>query len=691
MKRKIWVTAGIAAALAFLIAFGAVGCVVSGFDLPLDNYAKVLLICAAASVFCAAAFSLKWGGAAVLCALALCAGYVWKQDESAEQLFGLLYRMTSIYGNAYGWTTVPPLGGAAVVDIPMAALGVLLSAAVTWSVCRKLGAVLPVTAALIPLSACMVVTDTVPDVPYLFCLLFGLVILILTGRVRRQSAPQGNRLTAMAAIPTALALAALFLAFPQESYVNRSEATRDAILSWFQSIPEKVENVRQKVTVSVSSQEPDHVRLASLGRRIESPVTVMEVTAEIGGTLYLRGQDYDGYDGMTWTTSRHRTEDFSLTGVDYGDVSIRTAGERALLYLPYYPARSMALIGGNMSNTWAYTEYVIPRAGLPDDWRATAISGSATPPSAASPYLALPDATRARAEALLANILGDASSTVEKAEKIGDYVRASARYDLNPSRIGEGETDFALWFLESAEAGYCVHFATAATVLLRAAGIEARYVSGYLVKTAPDTPADVTEKNAHAWAEYYEPTLGVWLVLEATPSDMAAAQQPTPETVPGATQETIQPSSPEPTTPPSATAPSNPQTPAASTPPQPDTPKQHTVGKILAVLFIPALLALAIAAQRSVRIHLRRRRQETARPNARGLAMWQETELLSNLLHQTPPEALEALAQKAKFSQHTLTAEELEQFIAYLTDTRHQLEQKPWYLRLVYMYFYAAI
>ena len=381
MKRKIWVTAGIAAALAFLIAFGAVGCVVSGFDLPLDSYAKVVLICVAASVFCAAAFSLKWGGAAVLCALALCAGYVWKQDEAAEQLFGLLYRMTSVYGNAYGWNPVQLSDGAAAVDIPMAVLGILLSAAVTWSVCRKLGAVLPVAASLIPLSACMVVTDTVPDVQYLFCLLFGLIILILTSRVRRQSAPQGNRLTAMAAIPAALALAALFLAFPQESYVNRSEATRDAILSWFQSIPEKVaENVRQEVTVSVPAQEPDHVRLASLGRRTESPITVMEVTAEIGGTLYLRGQDYDGYDGMTWTVSQHRTEDFSLTGEDYGEVSIRTVGERALLYLPYYPARSMALIGGNMSNTWAYTEYVIPRAGLPDDWRATAISGSATPP-----------------------------------------------------------------------------------------------------------------------------------------------------------------------------------------------------------------------------------------------------------------------------------------------------------------------
>ena len=103
------------------------------------------------------------------------------------------------------------------------------------------------------------------------------------------------------------------------------------------------------------------------------------------------------------------------------------------------------------------------------------------------------------------------------------------------------------------------------------------------------------------------------------------------------------------------------------------------------------MLVLVVTVQRSIRIRLRRGRQQTARPNARGLAMWQETEQLSRLLRQPSPEALEALAQKAKFSQHTLTAEELTQFTAYLTDARHQLEQKPLYLRLVYMYLYAVI
>ena len=170
-----------------------------------------------------------------------------------------------------------------------------------------------------------------------------------------------------------------------------------------------------------------------------------------------------------------------------------------------------------------------------------------------------------------------------------------------------------------------------------------------------------------------------------------AVQQPTPETVPEATQEAAQPTSPEPTTPPPATSPSHPQPPTESAPPQPDAPKQHNVGKILAVLLALGMLVLVVTVQRSIRIRLRRGRQQTARPNARGLAMWQETEFLSRLLRQPSPEALETLAQKAKFSQHTLTAEELEQFTAYLTDARHQLEQKPLYLRLVYMYLYAVI
>lgn len=688
MKRENWITAGIAAALAFLIGFGAMGCVVSGFALPLEHTSMVVLSCAAAAVFCAAAFSLKWGGAVVLCTFAAAAGILWHRGKAAEQLLGLVQRISTVYNGAYGWGVFRPAGLSMeqwTADIPMACLGIILSAAVTWSVCRKMEPIFAVTVSLLPLCVCMVVTDTVPEAPYLFCLILGLVILLITGRVRMLSPSQGNRLTAMAALPAALALLTLFLVFPQKDYVNRSEATRDAILSWFQSIPQKMEDAAQEVTAAASpAREPDHVRLSSLGRRIESPATVMEVTAEIGGTLYLRGQAYDGYDGMNWSVSGSQTEDFSLDGEDYGDVSIRTVNPQALLYLPYYPTRGMTLIGGKMDNTWRYTEYVIPRSGLPDDWRVTAASGAENAHSPEPTYLALPEGTRSRAEALLPDILGNSSSAVEKAEKIRDYVGSSARYDLDPSRMPDGEPDFGLWFLEMGEAGYCVHFATATVVLLRAAGIEARYVSGYLVKTAPGVAAAVTGKNAHAWAEYYEPALGVWLVLESTPADAAAEQPPAAE----APAEPVSTPPTESAAPPSTAPVSQTEPSGETTPTQPAAPLQRSAGILPVVLLAPVLL---IAGQRLLRIRLRRLRCKAGNPNARGLALWQETEQLSRLLGQTPPKALEALAQKARFSQHTLTAEELKEFTQYLALARHQLAQSPWYRKLIYRYVYAVI
>ena len=691
MKRESWVTAGIAAALAFLIGYGAVGCMISGFELPMEDGSRTVLICAAASVFCAAAFSLKWGGGLVLGALTLSAGILWHRGNGMQPLLGVVQYIFSVYESAYGWGFSRLAGlslGAWTADIPMVCLGVLLSAAITWSVCRRVWPVFPAAVSLLPLCACMVVTDTVPEEKYLFCLILGLVLLLITGRVRMHSASQGNRLTAMAALPAALALLALFLAFPQASYVNRSEATREAILSWFRSIPEKVERTAQDIAApSAPSDQPERVALASLGRRTESPASVMEVTADVGGTLYLRGQDYDVYDAMSWTSTGSRAEGFSLSGEDYGNVSIRTAGSQPLLYLPYYPGEGTTLVGGKLDNTRLYTEYVIPRAGLPDDWRVRAVSAAQSAPSPDSVYLALPDGTRSRAEALLADILEGVSTPVEKAEKIRDYVRSCAWYDLNPSRMPEGEPDFALWFLEHGEAGYCVHFATAATVLLRAAGVEARYVSGYLIKTLPGTAADVTGKNAHAWAEYYEPTLGVWLVLEATPAGAAAEQPPVsadasqiPSTAP--TQSTAAPSTAPSTAPPAETAP--------SAEPAPTAPSRRGVG-ILPLLLVPVLLIGLTAVQRPLRIRLRRLRQQAAPPNARCLAMWQEVSRLSALLGQTPPEALEMLAQRAKFSQHTLTPEELQQFTDYLAAARRQLAQRPWYRKLVYRYVYAVI
>ena len=57
-------------------------------------------------------------------------------------------------------------------------------------------------------------------------------------------------------------------------------------------------------------------------------------------------------------------------------------------------------------------------------------------------------------------------SVEEMAAAIADYVRQSASYDLMTDRMPADQTDFAIWFLEEGTTGYCVHFATAATMLL---------------------------------------------------------------------------------------------------------------------------------------------------------------------------------------------------------------------------------
>lgn len=702
MKLDRWGTACIATVLAFLLAFGAMGCMITAFGLPLENYLAVVLAWGICALFCSVAFRWKRGGILVLFLAALLTGFLWRRGEAEQQFLQMLYRITYIYNKAYDcgvFKLVDTPWDAGVADLPMGIFGALIAMVTAWTVCRGESALYAIGLSFLPLLFCMVVTDTVPAPAYLFDLFFVWIILLLTTRVRKSDPYQGNRLTLLVALPTALALGGLFLAVPQEGYVNQSAEMRAAILNWVQELPESLGNSVQEAAINVQGSEPENVSLASMGRRIESTAPVMYVCADVGGTLYLRGQDYDVYSGTGWTASNHRVEDFSGGGIDLGSVTVQTQNELEQLYLPYYPKDGQSLIGGKLDNSRLYTQYTFSRNGLPDNWRELAAtdSGNGVDVPRAEPdlsYLALPEQTRTRANTLLATILREETTITEKAETIANFVRNSARYDLNTSRMPNGEEDFALWFLEGSETGYCVHFATAAAVLLRAAGIEARYVSGYMVRAHAGETATVTGENAHAWAEYYEPALNTWLVLEATPADLnepVEAAGALPETLP-ATEAASYPTegTNHPTEIPDA--PTQSSTPV-QLPAESAAPKQMRdlgwLGSLLKLLLFLTASAAVIQGQRGARLGLRRRQQRTGSPNAQALARWQETELLARLLKEAPPQELEALAQKAKFSQHTLLPEEVACFEAYLRTARKRLRQKPWHLRMVHRYIFA--
>lgn len=137
--------------------------------------------------------------------------------------------------------------------------------------------------------------------------------------------------------------------------------------------------------------------------------------------------------------------------------------------------------------------------------------------------------------------IGYGATTDEQIVLIQNYLRDNYTYDMAPGATPYRK-DFVRYFLETQKRGYCSHFASAATMLLRSYGIPARYVEGYAVPfleitegsatnenyddwfsgknpigTSGVVSVDVTDANAHAWVEVYKQGIG-WVPYEFTPS-----------------------------------------------------------------------------------------------------------------------------------------------------------------------------
>lgn len=107
------------------------------------------------------------------------------------------------------------------------------------------------------------------------------------------------------------------------------------------------------------------------------------------------------------------------------------------------------------------------------------------------------------------------------AEEVAAFLSENYTYSWNLDEITDG-TDPTEYFLASGKKGYCMHFATAGTLILREMGIPARYAAGYVVKSGAfekngdgTFTAPVLDRNAHAWTEIYLDYIG-WVPIEMT-------------------------------------------------------------------------------------------------------------------------------------------------------------------------------
>jgi transglutaminase-like putative cysteine protease len=145
------------------------------------------------------------------------------------------------------------------------------------------------------------------------------------------------------------------------------------------------------------------------------------------------------------------------------------------------------------------------------------IPDATAPPTPAQRSLALQIPAPANPKSLqLAARWRDAHGTPEAIvrEALGYFRQQAFTYTLKPPALGADAVD---QFLFETQRGYCEHFATAFTYLMRAAGVPSRVVTGYQGGTYNPLGGYVLvrQRDAHAWSEVWLPSSG-WTRVDPT-------------------------------------------------------------------------------------------------------------------------------------------------------------------------------
>ena len=608
MVKRDWSLCVFSAAMAFLLSVTGVACLLTAFDAQC-NIGTVLFCCMAASIVWSVSFTLRkaW---IPMAAYALVIGYVWRSG-------------------ALGASIACFTAGEGPVDCVLcvvAAAGCLNTA---FAVCRRQHGILCIIFAAAPLIPCFFSESAVPSPLWLGIWLFGMTLLLLTQPARRQGG--GKAHTTALFLPVAVLCVALLLLLPQ----NKQEKPRQ-LANWVvQYLQEKGIGVPAGRALKVDGGA---VELRKLGPRQEAEYPVMTVTSDRGGVLYLRGCAYDTYFQNNWTNLNLREDLYWPEDLKpAGKVTVKTEYTMSMRYFPYY-AEELASVSRGINNFSKQTEYTYEVSVL----RAQPDSHTSMPEHG---YCQLPTVTQRWAESVLEELITAGMTDGQKITAITDYVKRLAKYSLYAEAMPSEEADFVVWFAREADRGYCVHFASAAAALLRAAGIPTRFATGYMVQTKPGEETVVYGKDAHAWAECFLEGIG-WVPVEATPGaepEVSAQQQETTESI---------------------------QLP------------------VLPVLYGGAVLMAGLTAFMYIRwavavLKLRRKRKKGA-DRERIFHLYSQLAQLLALNGTAPPRELERIAEKARFSNQPVDPDSFEKLEKELKSAKKALKKHGIFRKIQY-------
>lgn len=718
-----------------------------------------LVLSAVFALLALAAWSLPryWAAAAGGLA-ALLGAAVFFNREGVVRGAGLCVRTISVvFSQRVDWGRVFPYApeltliqeGAAARLFLVLALA-LLALTLGWAVVRARCWWLAVLLTLPPLLPGLL-ADLYPSWPAFMALCACWCAMLLCD-LCRWAAPSGRgRLTLAALCCAVVVLGGVTLVFPREGYV-RPQWVLDLEVE-LRSVSNRLADFFSKfdgpfgatVTYVGAAEEAD---LADAGPLRYTGRTVLRVEGDYDGRMYLRGSSLAVYENGRWAAlpkgaygeydqpgSVGTLAPFPLYfpalmgmgGQEHTVAIDNVAAVGSCVYAPYFPLVQDLEAGGMLPVEDAY---LARRSG---QWRHTVSFTDCTPPEPepggpGRPVVTFTDAAYAvfskvnesynryrnfvynhylDAPAELKDFLAGfcidngvygsfrgVNGPVETAEQIAALLDGLCEYDPSAPAPPEG-VDPVLYFLNESRRGYCMHYASAAALMLRSLGIPARYVSGFTADCRPGQRVNVPDRAAHAWVEVWLDGFG-WYPVEVTPAaafDWAQSDPPASLELPSApVEESLEPEA----------APTPSQAPAAS--PLPSQGLQgeaddgpETVPSFAAAL-LPALAKiLGTAAGVFALLWLgqylpKRRRARKLSASDRNRAALDAYSYLRRMARWggRMDERVVELAQKARFSQHTLTSGELDELRAHMDRERERLcvvlDPLP---RLVFRYFWG--
>ena len=295
----------------------------------------------------------------------------------------------------------------------------------------------------------------------------------------------------------------------------------------------------------------DTIRMGSIAQLGDNPEVAFRVQFEgpvpPPNQLYWRGIVLWQFDGLEWKRGRYWqnfTPERPLRGGAAAEYTVTLEPhQQRWLYtldrpLNMQPVRGVRMGPAQVAETWRpVTSRMEYRATSDPGGRLQQLQGSRTLVGFA---LQLPEDGNPRARALAAELRQGRASAAEVVNAaLSFYRQGGFRYTLRPGTAPEPENAVDHFLFENRN-GFCEHFATSFAFLMRAAGVPARLVGGYL-GGAVNPLGDyliVRQRNAHVWCEVLAD--GEWHRVDPTAAVAPGRLRPESETETAASDLTLE-------------------------------------------------------------------------------------------------------------------------------------------------------